>query len=42
MGEARVKLSIKLQSHEQQMMTCVRTERGIETESPVFGASKGG
>ncbi len=28
-GEARVVLKMKVQNHEQQMLTCVRTEKGI-------------
>ena len=33
-------MKVKIQNHEQQMMTCVRTEKGIETETPIFAASR--
>ena len=40
MGEAKIRLKVKIQSHERQMTTCVRTETGIETESPVYVGTK--
>jgi hypothetical protein len=35
-GSARVKLKFSIQAHLKQMQTCVRTEEGILTSSPVF------
>lgn len=40
MGSCKVTLTFKIQSHEQQMMTCVRTEKGVETETPQFATKK--
>lgn len=35
-GEVRVSFKVKVQNNEQQMLTCVRTENGIQAFTPVF------
>lgn len=35
-GKARISFKFSLQSHLKQMQSCVRTEKGILTSSPVF------
>lgn len=36
MGQAKLKLKFIMQSHQKQMQSCVRTEEGILTSTPVF------
>lgn len=37
----KVKLKFSIQAHLKQMQTCVRTEEGILTSSPVFSEAGG-